>query len=189
MMTLAMLTAGTIAEQRARLPPPADCTDPVAGVWKSHDYFMHVDHWYLNELHIERVAGSDTELTGRIEVEMWLGNKDRVQPPADCSESTLHYLVEQDARGVIKGTEIQFGGLNYRLKREICGNFNGYNEDHFAGTIDPELSEFQTLNNDGGIAVNFPSVFRRVKCTDSPADEPVEPPPFQPPKGVGCSLW
>jgi hypothetical protein len=39
-----------------------------------------------------------------------------------------------------------------------------YRPDHFTGTIDPAIQEFQSVNNDGGRAVNDPMVFRRIAC-------------------------
>jgi hypothetical protein len=41
-----------------------------------------------------------------------------------------------------------------------------YHPDHFTGTIDPQREEFQSVNNDGGRAVNDPMVFRRIGCVD-----------------------
>jgi len=80
-----------------------------------------------------------------------------------------------------------------RVDANICGHSTAdtYNLDHFEGTIDPELQEFQSLNNDGGVHVNFPIVFRRIDClSGNEAAMTVEPPPFQPPaNGLGCSLW
>ena len=66
----------------------------------------------------------------------------------------------------------------------ICGSSIGfgYNLDNFTGTIDPEIQEFQSVNNDGGISVNEPNVFRRIRCFEGPAPtDDVEPPPFQRP--------
>jgi hypothetical protein len=50
--------------------------------------------------------------------------------------------------------------------------------------------EFQSVNNDGGRAVNDPVVFRRVQCNDGEHldSEPriaVAPPPFYPPEDEG----
>ena len=36
----------TVAEQRARLPPPADCGDKVEGKWKALVYQPNGGAWY-----------------------------------------------------------------------------------------------------------------------------------------------
>jgi hypothetical protein len=45
------------------------------------------------------------------------------------------------------------------------------------------------LNNDGGRAVNSPTVFRRGRCLEEPPPPGVKatPPPFEPPRRLfGC---
>ena len=60
------------------------------------------------------------------------------------------------------------------------------------GTIDPNLQEFRSLNNDGGSLRNDAAVFRRVLCFEAPPVPPVVPPPPPPPSapptsfGGGC---
>ncbi len=188
---LTVLTAGTVAEQRARLPPPADCSDPVTGVWKSHDFFERRMQWYETWLYIDRVEGSDTQLTGHMEVQMWAGGRDLEQPPS-CDETSVRYRVRQPAQGRIDDTmHVDFDATSWEVEAVICGEMRSYNPDRFSGTIVPELNEFQSLNNDGGMAVNFPSVFRRIRCSnepEAPADPPRKPPPFQPPSS-GCAWW
>jgi hypothetical protein len=184
----------TVEEQRARLPPPADCKDPVAGVWKSHSWDdRHLD-WTIFTLEIHRVKDSETELEGTITNHTWLGTKEESQP-GTC-KGLLRYLVSMDAKGSVVNGEIAFGGIGeWRLDEVLCGEWNlGYNLDNFSGTIDPNILEFQSVNNDGGRAVNDPTVFRRVACLDG--DDPeaegprvvVPPPPFYPPseEGGGC---
>ena len=83
----------TIAEQRARLPPKAECRDPVEGKWKSHVYYAHQETWYEMVLEIERVEGSDTELSGKIYVHSWAGTPRTPEPtcahdPINACEST-----------------------------------------------------------------------------------------------------
>jgi hypothetical protein len=45
------------------------------------------------------------------------------------------------------------------------------------------------VNNDGGRAINDPTVFRRVRCYEPPAvpHPVVAPPAFRPPSRSGCS--
>jgi hypothetical protein len=183
--------AGTIAEQRARLPPPAKCTDPIAGVWKSHTYDPARIQWTEFVLEIRRLDADSPVLTGTITNHSWFGPATEVQPPPCTSTGGLEYVVSMDAQGTLTGMDLQFGGIgSWRLDETKCGYFGaGYNLDQFTGTIDPAIQEFQSVNNDGGAAVNDPAVFRRIKCFDDPGLQhpPVAPPPFMPPSsGCGC---
>jgi hypothetical protein len=185
----------TVAEQRARLPPPADCQDPVAGVWKSHSWDnAHLD-WTIFTLEVKRVEPGGPALVGAITNHTWIGKPEESQP--GVCRNLLRYLVSMDARGTVVGGEIEFGGIGeWHLDEVLCGDWGsmGYNLDNFSGTIDPELHEFQSVNNDGGRAVNDPTVFRRVACLDG--DEPPVPkiavtaPPFYPPgeEASGCGV-
>jgi hypothetical protein len=189
----------TVQEQRARLPPPAQCPDPVAGIWKSHSYSEVYSDWTIFTLDVRRVDGSPSELSGTITNEQWIGAPEQSQP-GPCT-GNLHYKVSMDALGSVKDGHIAFGGVGeWRMDAVLCGDFSygGYNLDRFTGDIDPELLEFQSVQNDGGRAVNVPVVFRRVQCLDgtTPTEEPrvfVAPPPFYPPEdddaraGCGCS--
>ena len=186
--------AGTVAEQRARLPPPAKCPDPVAGIWQSHDYDKRFSEWTIFTLEIRRDTEEKGKLVGKILNHSWLGG-DTQSEPGPC-EGRLRFKISMDAEGTSNGADIRFHGVGlWRMDAVVCGNWNaGYNLDHFTGTIDPELQEFQSVNNDGGRAVNDPTVFRRVKCFDEGEDEEepsvtVAPPPFYPPEqtgGWGC---
>ncbi len=179
----------TISEQRARLPPAAQCEDPVEGVWKSHMYRPTWGDWECFYLEIRRKAGSDTELTGIIRNHSWQGDP-HDQEPGKC-RGRDQWIVSMDGRGTIHGDEILFGGIGqWRMDRVFCGRGPyGYNLDNFSGTIDRELLEFQSLNNDGGRAVNEPTLFRRIRCFP-PGSRPhiqVQPPPFYPERSrSGC---
>ena len=137
---LFLLTGGTIAEQRSRLPPPAECTDPVVGQWQAHDFNERYGHWYMTELRIGRVEGSKTQLEGSISVDMWLGTA-TTPNPLSCDRTSLRYVLHQDAVGSIHENEVAFGGTRYRVEKEICGRFTTYNLDQFSGIIDPEIQE------------------------------------------------
>lgn len=184
--------AGTVAEQRARLPPPAECEDPVEGIWKSHDYREWRRQWTIFTLEIHRVDGT-ADLRGTIRNESWRGDAAQSEPGACVGE--LRYDVSMDAVGRVEHGRLEFGGVGqWRLDAVLCGEFDGgYNLDVFTGPLDVELLEFQAVNNDGGVSVNEPTVFRRVKCLDAPqAEDPkvvVRPPAFYPPEdegGGGC---
>jgi hypothetical protein len=185
-----------VEEQRARLPPPATCQDPVEGIWKSHDYDPRWGDWTVFTLEVRRVAGSESELEGTILNDTWYGPAEQTEP-GPC-QGNLRFKISMDAKGTVVEGTIAFGGVGqWRLDEVVCGSWDGgYNLDNFTGTIDPEIQEFQSVNNDGGRAVNAPTVFRRIKCFDDGVpDEPhieVAPPPFyvpreQPAAGCGCA--
>lgn len=188
--------ASTVAEQRARLPPPATCKDPVAGVWKSHSYDKVFRDWTIFTLRIERSEEGKDAFEGTITNRSWVAEAHESSPPKCRGE--LHYLISMDAQGTVTDGQINFWGVGqWRLDDVPCGHWDmGYNLDHFSGKIDPEIMEFQSVNNDGGRAVNDPVVFRRVRCLDGQEveDEPrvsVAPPPFYPPEdegGGGCGF-
>lgn len=180
---------GSVAEQRARLPPPAKCTDPVAGVWKSHSFHPYRDTWTEFSLSIRRSPDDPTRLVGDIKNHSWEGTKDDVQPPVCTGANYWRAIVSMDGEGEIDGMNLRFGGVGqWRLDQTLCGRFDfDYNLDNFSGVIDPEIQEFQSVNNDGGVSINEPTVFRRIQCFDSPvASKHVDPPPFEPPKGCSC---
>jgi hypothetical protein len=185
--------ASTVAEQRARLPPPAECTDPIAGIWKSHSYDQLFVDWTVFTIDIKREAPGVDRFKGTITNHSWEGTPEQTSPPP-CTGG-LRYVVSMDAEGTVIDGKIDVWGIgSWRLDEVLCGYWNmGYNLDHFSGQIDPDLMEFQSVNNDGGRAVNDPVVFRRVSCHDGEdvAQEPriaVAPPPFTPPEEatVGC---
>lgn len=187
--------ASTVAEQRARLPPPADCKDPVAGIWKSHSYDQVFRDWTIFTLEIHRTEPDKDLFDGRISNHSWQAEPHESSPPPCRGE--LRYLVSMNAEGSVNNGRINFWGVGtWSLDDVPCGSWNmGYNLDHFSGQIDPELMEFQSVNNDGGRAVNDPVVFRRVQCNDGEQldIEPriaIAPPPFQPPEDQagGCGF-
>lgn len=186
---------GTVAEQRARLPPPATCVDPVEGVWQSHARYPDRGVWRIFTLEVHRVEGSDDQLYGAITNLGWDGGVDDDQPGGCQGQS--HWLVAMAARGQLDGREVHFGGTSWRLVDVYCGPqppFAAYNLDQFSGTIDDERQEFQSVNNDGGVMVNMATVFRRIRCFDAPPPPrvAVTPPAFYPnaihdePRSSGC---
>jgi hypothetical protein len=175
----------TIQEQRARLPPPAECDDVVAGVWKSHQFDPRFGDWTIFVLDVHRVSGSDRELEGTIVNHSWDAGPEQ-QEPGPC-RGQIEWQVSMDAWGQVDADgRIRFGGVGaWRLDRVLCVRGpGGYNLDQFSGVLDPELNEFQSVNNDGGRAVNDPTVFRRISChrPDEPRNPTVvtTPPPFYP---------
>jgi hypothetical protein len=187
----------TIAEQRARLPPAAECGDEiVAGVWRSHAYNPQFQDWAVFTLTIRRVTGSPNELVGTISNHSWMGGPEDQEPPPCERQREFEWVVSMDARGRVEdGNRIFFGGIGgWRLDETRCHHGPwGYNLDNFTGVIDPSILEFQSVNNDGGRAVNEPAVFRRIRC---PPQESVQaptvnarPPAFYPEGGRGCGWF
>jgi hypothetical protein len=182
----------TVQEQRARLPPPAECADPVVGIWRAHQHEAHRSLWYIFTLHIERQAPDSDELVGTIHNHYWYGGKALEQPPG-CERTRYRNIVKMAAKGRVKERQIEFGGTSWHVEKNICGRpTSRYYLDVFTGQIDPERQEFQSVNNDGGPSVDVPTVFRRIRCLDeTEPDEPVvdvKPPPLMPvERGGGCN--
>ena len=198
MMVPRAAPAGTVAEQRARLPPPAQCSDTVAGVWKSHDFRGHRGVWEVFTLRIRRKDA--TTLVGTIHNQYWFGDADDAEP--GVCEGGHHAEVSMDAEGTIFDATINFHGVGqFRVDKVHCGSTSiRYVLDNFTGEIDPELLEFQSLANDGIVAINEPTVFRRIDChrdDEDPAGAQgprvvVAPPDFYPPEdpssgAAGCA--
>ncbi|MFK7985026.1 MAG: hypothetical protein AB8I08_03270 [Sandaracinaceae bacterium] len=186
----------TIAEQRARLPPAAECADEtVAGVWRSHAWSARWDEWQVFTLYVRRVPDRPGALVGRIENHFWAGGRDAEEPPPCAAQRGYDAVVSMRAEGSVSddGT-IRFGGVGqWTLERTNCGGMpGGYNLDVFSGQIDPTILEFQSVNNDGGRAVNEPTVFRRIRCPPTPSAEAPSVNPHPPrfyPEGGGCSWF
>lgn len=183
----------TVEEQRARLPPPAECSDIVEGVWRSHQFHPGQQIWYVFTLEIHRAEPGSSQLKGEILSYYWEGSvKDEQAPP--CRPGRLQVKVKMPGAGTIdeKG-KISFNGGPWTRAPGPCdaqAPFFSYNPDSFEGVIDRDRQEFQTLQNDGHDFVNVTTVFRRIKCLD-PARPRIDvtPPPLMPPtrSSKGCS--
>jgi len=178
---------GTVAEQRARLPEPASCDDPIAGVWQSHAHFPEQQYWVRRTLTIERLDGVLPEIEGTIMSHFWYGDADQSEP-GPCLGVT-HAEVETDARGTYDGERVVFNSVSPpRWVNVFCGYPGLYNPDNFSGEVDESIHEFQAVNNDGGWAVNRAEVFRRIDCLGDtpPVSLTVSAPPFFPESTGGC---
>jgi hypothetical protein len=178
----------TVAEQRARLPPAAECESPVEGKWKAFIFSTATYSWYEYILEIHHDPKDQETLVGMIYVDAWTGTPDNPEP-IPCNERIKGKM---EAEGSFTNGEVRFTGRNFELTEVVCGNAPGYNPDSFTGKLEPERQEFQSVNNDGGAAVNEPAVFRRIQCFEQ--DKPNKPegevkaPAFYPKKksGGGC---
>ncbi len=190
---MARPSAGSIAEQRSRLPPPAHCEDKVEGEWRAHQFNEVWQQWVIFRLVVRRKPGSATELTGNIFNETWHGEKTDQEPGLCTGTVPYRVRVSMPALGAFENGEVSFWGTSWTMDQVVCGQLPlgfGYRLDHFTGKIDEQRQEFQSVNNDGGRAVNEPTLFRRVRCFDGASQRPpvhVDPPPFVPPdRSQGC---
>jgi hypothetical protein len=186
----------SIEEQRARLPPPARCDDPAEGEWRGKKWEAAYGNWFAVTLEVHRVAPGSNLLTGKITARLWYATERDVEPPPCSPRIRRDYAVEMPAQGSIEGNAIRFGASTYRVLQVYCGRHEGYNPDNFSGVIDPTIQEFQSVNNDGGRAVNDPMVFRRVRCFEpgervqrTAVPAVIITPPLMPPgRSRGCSM-
>jgi hypothetical protein len=176
-----------VEEQRARLPPPVDparCGDTIEGVWVSHSWDPRWHEWSIFTLDVRRKQGSADAFEGTLTNRSWDGTPDEPEPPATCTPGVKHWTVWQYVEGrTHPDGRIEVHARSWRIERVYCDRWATYNLDHLSGSIDPELQEFQSVNNDGDRAVNDPVVFRRVRCPDASPRQPhvdVSPPPFYP---------
>jgi len=182
-------SSATVEEQRARLPPPAECPDKVTGTWQAIIYNERQATWYDYQLTIRRSAPvADPNGPGPLEGEMvshyWSGlpNNDK---PVPCTPGARDITVKMPGKGTIDaGANLVFGAKTYTVDSIACGPAQRYNPDNFTGKIEGAINEFQSVNNDGGSAVNEPAVFRRTRCLDAPFrnKSKAPPPAFAPPK-------
>jgi hypothetical protein len=178
----------TVEEQRARLPPAAECKSPVAGRWRALKLRELDNQWYDYTLEVYEDPSDASHLTGMIYVDFWTGWPDSPEVPvgADC---TYRIQVKMQAAGSFRNGDIEFGAVaGYELVAVLCGHARGYYPDHFTGHFEPDRQEFQSVNNDGGPTVNVPTVFRRIGCLEDGRKQPtdVAPPPFFPKHRSGC---
>jgi hypothetical protein len=181
---------GTVAEQRQRLPPPAECENDVEGRWKAHVFDANYHDWHVFTLEVHRVAGSPTALRGTIQVEGWDGGPSDQAPPA-C-KGRIHFTGHMPAEGRFENGKITFSGTEWQLDTLLCGRFVGYSLDNFSGVIDKATQEFQSVNDDHNRGEQA-TVFRRIGCfEDAGAPDPavrVSPPALFPdkPGARGCN--
>ncbi len=184
----------SIEEQRARLPPPAECTDDLEGEWLALTRNDVFGDWYQVRLTIKRTEPGAQTIEGQMYVRFWNGGPKEMTPPPCSSSSGQERVVIQPSTGTYVNDEVQFHAQSWSFAPESCYKRGRYNLDHYSGRIDHKIHEFQSVNNDGGRAVNEPAVFRRVKCLNGPEvlaptfQRPVDvkAPSFTPHRKWGC---
>lgn len=192
----------TVSEQRARLPPAAECDDPIAGTWRGLSYYPNHGQWYEFTLEVSRTAADQNVLAGSIVAHFWDGPPDRSEP-LPCADGRLQVAIRQDARGTYEDGKVYFGGIRWEVDKVMCGQYsNRYITDQFKGVIDRERHEFQSINDWSERPDDEATVFRRIRCAEgarsrdtAPAGEeraqptggaPVNPPSYQPRQSGGC---
>lgn len=176
-----------IEEQRARLPPPAACPDPVEGTWMSHAYYPHVGAWYRFELDVRRTAPGDRTLVGETRVEYWMAGPGQSAVPTTCVPGLQHRRISAIADGTIDGARFVWRGHTLTPEIVVCGEpLNNYELVTFRGDIDFAREEFQNVLSAGPTWTDIRTVFRRVRCrppdgTATPPPPTVTPPPPAPP--------
>jgi hypothetical protein len=159
---VASVAAGDLVEREPEPPPPnaAECGgERIAGVWRARN---QRNGWsWITTLTIERVPGDAHALRGTITGTWWTGGG---RPPPPCRSGQSAYHVTQPAVGRIDGSRVDFRATSFVVDRILCGGAQGYNADHFTGTLDAHAPILRTVNNDGDSAVNNPYSFRRVRC-------------------------
>ena len=177
----------TVSEQRARLPPAAECDDPIEGTWRGLSYYPLHRQWYEFTLEIRRREGKGSELSGSIDAHFWDGEPGSSEPGA-C-QGGQRVIIQQTAAGTFAGGKVHFGGTSWKLGRVLCGQRTSgdYVLDQFKGTLEPERHEFQSINDWTEREEDEATVFRRIRCAEPSAPDDralapagVEPPPFYP---------
>ncbi len=194
LLTFPKDSPASIEEQRARLPPPAECTDELEGEWLALTHSSTYDDWYQVRLTIKRTSPGAQTVEGQMRVRFWFGDDNAMNPPPCTERRAQERVVIQPSLGTYIDNEVQFHAQSWSFAPESCFKSGRYNLDNYSGRIDHKLHEFQSVNNDGGRAVNEPAVFRRVKCINGPdvlsptMSRPVDvkAPSFTPKRKWGC---
>jgi len=189
----------TVAEQRQRLPPPAECSDPIAGVWRAHIYHADRQRWSLNTMELSWNAGR-TKLTSFYENQYWSGGPEDSEPPQPpCRAGQFRRKATSTGEGTYSGTELEVRGTKLGSVEHLCGSTKFTRAlGTLTGTVDHERNEFRSeMTSRFGID---PIIWRRIRCVGEAAPTlvtPPPPPPVLPPPsppspsrsgGCGCAL-
>jgi hypothetical protein len=148
----------------ALLPPSVSCSDPVAGVWMSHEFHPRLGEWYVFTVDVRREHPGADALVGEIKSEFWEGHATATSAPSCDDEEAVHGVVRMPARGVARGDRVTLDGVTWQAEDTECKHrwSHGYNTDSFTGTLSGSV--FNTVNNDGGRSLDDPTNFRRIRC-------------------------
>ncbi len=155
--------ADSIEGQRALLPKPAFCKDPIAGFWEALKYSPFRGNWVHFKLTVHREG---TNVRGTILSHTWSGSARDNHPPGCEFGMGYDITASMNAAGTTNGVRITFGSSHATILLAQCTLDADYAPDRFSGIIDDQRQEFQSLNNDGAVDIDVPYVFRRTGCID-----------------------
>jgi len=167
-LVIAKRAPATVAEQRQRLPPPAKCTDPIAGVWMSHDYRADIDRWGIITMELRRVSTTPPELRSRYHHDWWTGAPKESEPPPSCRPGLRHVISESTGEATYKAPKLEVRGTVLGKHELLCGaSLPERALGVLTGDVDESIQEFQsTMTSRFG---TYPIVWRRVRCFEDPA--------------------
>ena len=153
-------TAGPAAASVA----PAECSDPIAGVWHGRYHMPDYGDWHDFVLTIRR--GDGGVLVGKIMVEFWDGDATQADPPKVCRVHG-HYTGTMTARGSFApdGHAVTFDGQDFAIDKILCGRKRGdisYSPDRFVGKLENGTLTLQ--NRDGWRDPTSNVRFSRTSC-------------------------
>jgi hypothetical protein len=196
---MARRAPATVAEQRARLPPAAECRDPLAGVWRAHLYRPNEGRWAINTMEL-RWSADHTKLLSSYENHFWNGGPDDGEPPP-CRPGLYRRISSSTGEGSFAAGILKVRGTQLGPDRAVCGSATFQRAlGVLEGTLDPEGNEFRSqMSSRFGV---YPIVWRRIRClddatgldrdtarptVDDPPVAPAAPPPPAPSSAGGCS--
>ena len=187
----------TVAEQRQRLPPAAECDDPVQGVWRAHAYRPDRKRWFINTMELRWNEGR-SKLLSKYENHHWSGGPDDSEP-GPCRPGGHRRKAYSTGEGSLQGDQLEVRGTKLGADETICGTIRfDRSLGTLTGSLDRENNEFRSE-----MASRFgshPIIWRRIRCIDEPEVEdkpPPPPPPVEPPPppprpskrtGCGCAV-
>lgn len=175
------IAPATVTEQRQRLPPPAECDDPVEGVWRAHAFRPDRGSWFINTMEL-RWNEDRSKLLSKYENHHWSGGPDDSEPPA-CRAGLYRRKAYSTGEGSYVGGKLEVRGTKLGPDESVCGNTKFTRAlGTLTGTLDREKNEFRSeMQSRFG---SHPIIWRRIRCLEEPKAKlapPPPPPPVPPP--------
>jgi hypothetical protein len=169
----------TVAEQRQRLPPPAECTDPISGVWRAHVFRPDRQRWALNTMEL-RWNADRTKLLSSYENHYWSGGPEDSEPPQPpCKPGQYRRMASSTGEGTYRGNQLEVQGKKLGGDENICGSTKFTRAlGKLTGIVDLEQNEFRSeMTSRFG---THPIIWRRIRCVGEAEPKLIEPPPPPP---------
>ncbi len=133
------------------------CMDPVAGVWRAHEFRADHGDWTEHQIHIvKQDDGYVMEHVARVRDGDRSGPRERSCVPDAVEFNTV-------GRARLEGNQLHVWGEELVKTRARCdGAMLSYDLDSFTGVLAGD--SFDSVNNDGATARNRPYHFRRIAC-------------------------